>query len=230
MSSHTKSNNHTESPVPCLLIHGFTGGPFEVEPLADHLRSNGRICRIVELPGHHRDAGNIGSVHWQDWIHTCKFEAERMMKQHGTFDLAGFSMGGLLASYIANRFPVRRLILLSPAVIYFSPGRFVKELAARLVSNDWRHFHKIGSTPLSATRQFTRLAARLRPELSRIQVPVFIAHGEQDAVIHPRSAAYVYRKVKGSKQLYMSSKANHLICLHPDSIQLFNRIDDFLAE
>src|SRR5690606_22181155 len=110
-----------------LLLHGFTGGPFEIETLAQKLQLNGWETNIPLLPGNftNRDFYN---VKYRDWIAAAEQAAERMLLKTEQFDLVGFSMGGLLGAYIANRYPVRRLVLLNAAVFYFSPGRMVKTL------------------------------------------------------------------------------------------------------
>jgi carboxylesterase len=213
----------------CLLIHGFTGGPFEVSPLADRLRAEGTYCRIPTLPGH----GEVHPRHrshiiWQDWVQAMEVEAKDLSMQYGAFDLVGFSMGGLIAAYIANRFPVRRLVLLNTAVIYVSPGRFLKEMNRRLQAGDWSYYTKIKGTPIRTTIQFMRLVRQLKPEISRLQLPTFIAQGQQDQIVHPASARYLEKKIAGDKVVHYFPKSRHLICLDVEAEELFDKVERFL--
>jgi len=211
----------------CLLLHGFTGGPHEVMPLADHLRAKGWDCFVPTLPGHEGPLHGLRSVGRRDWIETASQWAERITKQYGSFDLVGFSMGGLIAAYVANRFPVRRLALLNTAVYYISPGRFVRHAVNVLRSGDFSSLRLKYGTPFRAIAQFAMLAKELRCEFSELKVPTFIAHGDLDEVVHPRSAAYIEKKMKGEKVVSIFPQSRHLICLGPESEQLFAEVERF---
>ncbi|ALS22508.1 MULTISPECIES: alpha/beta hydrolase [Paenibacillus] len=213
----------------CLLLHGFTGGPYEVMPLAEHLREQGFHCHVPTLPGHDQGLKGLGDVTWRDWLRAAAREADRLARQFGEIEVVGFSMGGLLSAYLANRFPVRRLVLLNAAAIYFSPYLFIRDLAGRLRCRDLEPMYRIKHTPLPAALQFTKLAryTKLR-ELPRITVPTLIAQGKRDPIVHPRSAEYIYRKLKGERELIYFPHSRHLICMEPEAPQLFAAVERFL--
>ncbi|MBP1995197.1 alpha/beta hydrolase [Paenibacillus eucommiae] len=216
--------------LPCLLLHGFTGGPFELQPLADYLRSSGRSCEVPRLPWHGEDLAQLKTGHWTKWIQSAEWYAERMSAAYGSFDIIGFSMGGLLAAYIAARYPVRKLILLNASVVYISPSRLLKVIHERWKHRDVQDLDKVKSTPIRATWQFTRIVRHLRPELTKVRVPTFIAQSEQDHVIHPLSARYIYNKLGGYRELSWFPKSRHLICLSDESVRLFHEVDVFLEK
>ncbi|WNR42293.1 alpha/beta hydrolase [Paenibacillus roseipurpureus] len=213
---------------PCLLFHGFTGGPYEVEPLARHLRERGQLCEVPMLPWNGQNQQQLLTTRWEDWVQAAERHAEQMTATYGSFDMVGFSMGGLLAAYLSIRYPVRKLILLNTAVIYVSPGRLLN-----VIRDEWKYQRKISlvkakSTPLLATWQFTRLVRHLKPELSLVNKPTLIAQSERDQVIHPQSARYIYSKVRGQRELHWHARSDHLICLSEDAPMLFKQISAFL--
>lgn len=213
---------------PCLLFHGFTGGPYEVEPLARHLRERGQLCEVPRLPWNGESSYQLKASHWEDWVRAAEQHAERMTTQYGSFDLVGFSMGGLLAAYLSSRYPVRKLILLNTAVIYVSPGRLLN-----VIRDEWKYQRKLSllkakNTPLRATWQFTRLVRHLKPELGQVEIPTLVAQSEKDHVIHPQSARYIYSKLKGQRELYWHPRSNHLICHSVDATALFRQVSSFL--
>ncbi|WP_248925560.1 alpha/beta hydrolase [Paenibacillus hamazuiensis] len=217
----------TSEQVPCLLLHGFTGGPFEVEPMARYLESFGCACRTPTLPGHDPELKGLKDARWHEWIQAASGEAEYLERQYGTFDLVGFSMGGLIAAYLANRFAVRRLVLLNAAAIYVSPGRFVRELAERTRTWKWSDWSKAKRTPLKATGQFLRLARELRPEFSLVTVPTLVVQGGLDPIVHPRSAQYIFNRLAGEKKLVTFPESKHMICLEPEAERLFELVHQF---
>lgn len=213
----------------CLLLHGFSGGPFEIQPLAEYLERSGTVCRVPTLPGHGANSHLLGNVSWRDWIKACEQEADQMVRHYGSFDLAGFSMGGLLAAYLANRYPVRKLVLLNTALIYVSPWRFMTELAGQMKKRDWRHVRKMRSTPVRATWQFMSLVRELKPEIPRVKAPTLIIQGERDPVVHPFSACYLERKLSCEREVCWFPKSRHLICLDVEANEVFRSVERFLS-
>jgi carboxylesterase len=215
---------------PCLLFHGFTGGPFEVLPLSDYLQKKGKTCSVPKLPWHGENMAELESWHWTEWVDSAEKQAHRMTAEYGSFDLVGFSMGGLLSAYLTSRYPVRRLVLINTPVVYVSPGRLLKVIRQDGIYRDRDFFNKLRSTPIRAAWQFTRLVRHLKPELSKVSVPTLIIQSEEDYVVHPLSARYIYRKVGGYRKLTWYPRSNHLICLGEEAAQLFKEVNAFLEK
>lgn len=110
---------------PALLIHGFTGGIFELEPLSELLDERGIQAHLPEMPWSGERLVKRNKESWEDWLSEVTSYTNRFACEHSQFDLVGFSLGGMVAAYLANRFPVRRLVLVNAAVIYVSPVRFI---------------------------------------------------------------------------------------------------------
>lgn len=214
----------------CLLLHGFTGAPYEVEPLARYLEQYGWDCHLPTLAGHGGDLRQLRPVTRKDWIDSARETADNLTQTYDSFDLIGFSMSGLIAAFLANRYPVRRLILLNAAVYYVSPARFTASLFHRAGANlvGWRPAKN--RTPMTAVMQFMRLVHDLKPELGRVQVPTMVVQGGLDPVIHPHSSIYIMRKLSGEKELHVYPKARHLICLDTQCSHMFADVEQFLSK
>jgi carboxylesterase len=211
----------------CLLLHGFTGGPFEVKPLAEYLASRGYSCIVPTLPGHDAPLRMLHTVRRSEWLQAAEASATLLAARFGSFDLVGFSMGGLLAAHLANRYPVRRMALLNAAVFYISPVRFLRNVINQLREGRLRELRVKHDTPLGAVIEFTKLVRELKPEFARVTTPTLIAQGEQDEIVHPRSAAYIARKIKGNKEIAVFPNSRHMICLGPESQRLFSQVEHF---
>lgn len=216
--------------LPCLLLHGFTGGPYEVEPLADYLRVRGRVCELPRLPWHGEHRRDLETTYWTDWVRSSESVAEYMSQKYGSFDLVGFSMGGLIAAYLSVRYPVRRLVLLNASVVYVSPGRFMRVVREQWKDGELIPISKMRSTPLRATWQFTRLVRHLKPELSKVTVPTLVVQSERDQVIHPASARYIYQRLGGQRVLKWFPRSRHLICMGEEAPDLCREVDIFLQQ
>lgn len=212
---------------PCLLLHGFTGGPFEVRPLADYLNARGWVCDAPALPGHEGQLRELHRFPFRSWIQEAEAAAERLTAKYGPIDLVGFSMGGLIAAHVANRFPVRRLVLLNAAVYYVSPSRWVRNAKKVWKGERGRPAKEKRDTPLGAVIEFMKLVRALKPELACVTTPTFVAQGEQDEVVHPMSAHYIAGQVRGKVSLAMYPRSRHLICMEPDAPLLFRHVESF---
>ncbi|MBC8079482.1 MAG: alpha/beta fold hydrolase, partial [Gorillibacterium sp.] len=181
----------------CLLLHGFTGAPYEVEPLAQHLELAGWECHLPTLAGHGGDLRQLKPVSHMDWIKSAQEKADSLANTHESFDLIGFSMSGLIAAFLANRYPVRRLVLLNAAVIYVSPVRLLANVIERLHSQNDKNYVNKNKTPASAVIEFMKLVRELKPELGHVEVPTMVVQGGRDPIVHPFSSGYIMHKLKG---------------------------------
>lgn len=99
-----------------LLLHGYSGVPSEMRPLATHLASAGYSVAAPLLKGHGGVPADLYQVTWQDWAGSAHNELTRLREHCPTVVVAGLSMGGLLALHLAARVPVAGVIAMAPAL------------------------------------------------------------------------------------------------------------------
>ena len=51
----------------CLLLHGFTGSPWDMRPLGERLAARGLFVRAIRLPGHGSTPLAMAQVSHRDW-------------------------------------------------------------------------------------------------------------------------------------------------------------------
>ena len=98
-----------------LLLHGFTGYPGELEPLAKGLAGAGWAVSVPRLPGHGTCRRDFLLTGAEDWARRAYDAYLDLRADYEIVHVGGHSMGALLASSIAVSFRVPRLILLAPA-------------------------------------------------------------------------------------------------------------------
>lgn len=228
--------------IGCLCIHGFTGDPSEVAPLIDHLKQKKNWhFSVPTLPGHGKSLKELKSIEYNEWIEHAENELKKLMDTCDKVYVIGFSMGGLIASYLAVHYPVDKLVLLSAAAFYVSPKQLSKDFFDMLkdavkggIHNNElynRYKRKITETPITATFQFQKLVKKVRPLLRQVNVPTLIAQGECDGIVPPKTAQYVYDHIAAQeKKLIYIKNAKHLICHCHEREQLFAEVEDFLRE
>jgi carboxylesterase len=226
----------------CLLIHGFTGTPYEVQPLADRLRAEGYQVVTPLLAGHGGTRQDMERTTWVDWIRSAERVLVDLFRQEQSVHLIGFSMGGLIAAYLAVKYAnrVRSLTLLSAAVFMGRARQMLRHIAEAVQetvrtkqSHDdlTRYINKMKNTPLRAVVNFRRLVRAIKPVLPRVQVPVLILQGELDELVEPRSALYLYEIVQSkTKYVRFLPKSKHMVCHDCEAEQLMRWVVDFLRE
>lgn len=228
--------------IGCLLIHGFTGSPYEVEPLARHLSGRGWRIETPILAGHEGDpARSLRDVTWNDWVRSAEEVLQDMMLTCKQVYVIGFSMGGMIATYLAARYPIARLVLLNASVFYINPRQLFRDAAAIIKKHFTsetdareayrRYLKKATTTPPRAVIHFRHLVKVLRQELPNISVPTLIVQGGQDDLVEPRSASYIHSHIRSTeKYVHILPKSKHMICHDCEQEQLFALIDEFLLD
>ncbi|KPL58287.1 alpha/beta hydrolase [Rossellomorea vietnamensis] len=225
--------------IGCLLIHGFTGSPFEVEPLAEFLRER-TDWKIVmpTLPGHGETLELKGIKHIE-WIEHTESELKALLDTCDKVYVIGFSMGGLIASYLSVKYDIDKLVLLSAAAYYINVKQLLKDIGnlikegiqGNIMENELykRYKFKVTKTPILSTYEFRKVVRIARPLLQKVSIPTFIAQGENDGIVPPKAAKYIYETISSKKKnLFYSPEAKHLICHSKDKHELFDKIYQFL--
>lgn len=222
-----------------LFLHGFTGGPFEVRPFMNYIQEQTDwAVSVPVLPGHDFPL-DLKNASADSWLMEAELALGRLRKEVDQVIIVGFSMGGLIAMYLALRYPIAKLVLLSAAAKYISP-RFLIEDAAVMLSesitktyppNTFYHLYdyKLRHTPLHATREFLRVVKMVEPYYGKITVPVCIVQGKKDGIVPFATADYLLKSLGSEKkQLIVSEQGKHHICYSDDCNEWYEKVLDFM--
>lgn len=102
-----------------LLLHGLTGSPWELAPLARALAEDGRSVAVPLLAGHGTSPRALENTAWTDWLASGRSALRWLEKRCRRIDVIGFSMGSLAAlRLVAEIAPSQRgrLVLIAPAL------------------------------------------------------------------------------------------------------------------
>lgn len=224
-----------------LMIHGFSGGPYEIDPLASYIEQN--TDWLIEKPtlaGHgEAESLTLKGYKAEHWLMDAEIAYRSLAKKADEVYVAGFSMGGLIALYLAVRYPVKKLVLLSAAAKYVAPAQFLSDLKivakdairGQLADNELfrRYESKIKNVPVSSTVQFMRIVREVEPFLNKITTPTFLVQGRLDGIVPYATAHYLYDRLPANeKQLYLSPIGKHHICYSEDCDAWFPKVLKFL--
>ncbi|WP_042220387.1 alpha/beta hydrolase [Oceanobacillus manasiensis] len=227
--------------IGCLVIHGYTGGPYEVEPLVNYLHEHTDWhIEVPTLPGHGRQLDLKGKSH-KSWIGEAEQALKGLLEKYETIYLIGFSMGGMISAYLAAKYKVDKLVLLAPAGKYLSfkqiavdAGGFVSDgLRGKLGSNNlYKHYrNKLGRVPFKANLEFLKLVKFTRGYLKKVESEVLIAQGQMDGMVPYKTAYYLDKEITSEqKEVVFFERSRHLICLGDDKETLNSMVFQFLIK
>ena len=227
-----------------LCIHGLTGTPYEVRPIAEALVARGFRARGPRLPGHGTVPEDLVGIRWQAWLDAVRAEAEKLRAEHDRVHVAGLSLGGVLTlalaaegladaiAVVATPLHLRpaALPLLIPIAKRLRPflpkrdGSDIRDPEARERHPGYR------TMPLAAVHELIRLQRFVRPRLSRITAPILVAHGAHDSTAHPDDARRIAAEVASdTRRLLFLERSGHVVPVDYDGERLAASVCDFLT-
>lgn len=225
--------------IGCLCLHGFTGGPYEIEPITEYLEKHTDwVLSVPTYPGHGTELSLHGRTH-TEWLEEAERSYLELREKVDTIYIVGFSMGGMIAGYLASKYGCDKLILLNASAYYLNPGQMIKDVA-NMISSGFsgqlkdhelykRYKKKFRDTPFSATREFRKLVKLLKPEFSQVSAPTLIIQGECDGLVPRKSAEYLYEAIAASdKRICYFKESKHMICHDVEKDQLIDEVYQFL--
>jgi carboxylesterase len=221
-------------PHGALVLHGFTGSPVSMRPLAEILAAAGFAVELPRLPGHGTSVEDMVETGWDDWL----TEAERALAAlqartpDGRIVAVGLSMGGALTLALAQGHPE-----LAGIVLINAPVAASAELAAGLeemMAGGVEVFDSIGgdiadpdadevaydATPVRALLTMLMAGDDVRARLPEIQQPTLIITSRQDHVVNSADSDVLAEQISGPVERLWLEKSFHVATLDYDRAEL----------
>ena len=228
-------------PVGVLVVHGFTGNPQSMRPLAEALAAAGCTVSLPLLPGHGTRVEDMLPTRWADWSAAVEQAYEELAARCEAVCVAGLSMGGTLALWLASRHPdIRGIVLVNPLADGQAPGvtatvEQLRALGEPLVPGIGSDIALEGSvesaypmTPVEPLLSLHAALADLRPALERIACPVLLLTSPQDHVVEPVSSHLVAASVRGPVERVTLERSFHVATLDHDAGLVEQRAVEFV--
>lgn len=220
-----------------LIIHGFAGGTYDQEELANYLELNrGFDVFQFTLPGHEK---NLSKVERNEWISSAEYQIEWLIRNgYNKIYLIGHSMGGVIATYLASKYrEVKKLVLAAPAFHYLNVIKenlnVTKSLKkAPKVIKDYGSDEIIARMlkfNLAVIKEFMELVKEYYDYPKEVNCPVLIIQGKQDNLVPITSSQYVYDNIKSRlKRLVLVDGLTHDIFRTEKKLEIYNIVQNFL--
>lgn len=205
----TLSQPEKEKPV-IITIHGYgRRRQHEFDNFANWGKADG--FEIIQFDMY--DLFDENDNDWMKWVSRAKEQLDKY--EHREIYLVGFSMGGVIASYLANVCEVQKLILLAPAFNYIHmeniAGMITKGASVFLGNEKKKEDIEL---PTSFYTAFMDVVKNLKKYIAAVECPVLFIHGDEDEVISLKSSLSAYDKVfHDKKKLVILHEGHHRLLM-----------------
>jgi carboxylesterase len=216
-------------PNGALIVHGFTGSPQSMKPLAYAFAEAGYAVELPLLPGHGTTAQDMAATSWSDWSSTIETAYDELAARCARVVVAGLSMGGSLTAWLGTRHPeIAALIAVNALIDPDAPiwaaliraGQEAKEEFLPAVGSD---IAKPGvaesaydSVPVGPLLDLTAPLNALKADLGRITSPMLVFVSPQDHVVDPSSSRLLAEAANGPVELVELERSYHVATIDFD--------------
>ncbi|WP_305041977.1 alpha/beta hydrolase [Geoalkalibacter sp.] len=222
-----------------LLVHGFTGSPWEMKPLGAYLAGRGYLVYGLRLPGHGTSPEDLAGKRLEDWLAAVLHGLRSLAAQGYQVAAVGQSTGALLLLRAALEHPLAGLVLLSPFLRLrhrLAPAagllRFIKPFQNRTLTPQNLPFY-YERRPVAGVYQINRLTRHLRSRLRQVQTPTLVVSAQGDQTVLIPSAMELFEHLGSPhKEFHLfGPEAPHVLTTadNPRQPETFTLAASFLA-
>lgn len=217
-----------------LLLHGFTGSPYELRPLATRFAALGFRVRAPLLPGHGTTPQRLSRLCWRDFCAAARAHFDALAEGGRPVVVGGLSMGALLALDLAldpvrsskiaalmsfatalrlpaqSRFVLSRLRLLGESMPdVYMPKRGGPDVRDPAVARETPAYKVL---PMRAARELLVAREALVPRLGALTTPLLAVHGMLDRTCSVEGSMELVRAARGKERaLVLLPGSGHLV-------------------
>lgn len=234
-----------------LCIHGYTGCPYEVLPIALALKSVATTSTGIVLPGHEGgvagDPRALNKTTWRQWLRAGLDAFDALPSDKPRF-VVGCSMGALVALLIAAERDVAGVIALAPALRFFKDGQLAAAVAGRGLWRAVPYLKKTGGSdiaddearhtnpcmpylPLRGIYELSQMQRAALDVLPSVSAPLCAIHGGHDHTIPRVSSEILCRSVSSARvEHHVLRDSFHVVGIDVDRDQVDDIGASFVSE
>ena len=223
-----------------LVLHGFTGNPQSMRPLAQAFAAAGFTVDLPLLPGHGTAVEDMIPTRWDDWSGAAEAHFQALAARCNRVLVAGLSMGGALTCWLAERHPHLPGIVLvnpmvqAPAVELIEGGQALLDAGVATIDGIGSDIKKEGpveaaypGTPLAAGLSLFEAVADIGAHLGDIHCPVLLFSSREDHVVDPVNGDVLETAVRGPVERIVLEDSYHVATLDNDAPRIEARAVEF---
>lgn len=236
-----------KSDAAVLLIHGFTGTPDIMRPLANQLNERGFTVLAPLLAGHGTTKENLAASTWQDWYGSCVGAYQELERDHAKICVAGLSLGGILALKLAaERGEFVRAVACLSTPLYLE--KWIERLLPWIMHTPLRYLYKyqkkvsldvkdesvknniwnITEMPIASIYSVTKLQRLVAKDLTKVTAPTLLIHARSDSTASYENMNAISKGISSSvTETVTLENSYHLVTMDFEKELVSQKVGDF---
>jgi carboxylesterase len=225
-----------------LVLHGFTGNPQSMRPLAEALAAAGYTVDLPLLPGHGTVVEDMIPTRWPDWSRAAESAYAKMAASCDEVAIVALSVGGTLACWLAEHHSeIRGLALVNPFID--PPAESFRDVMRGVLESGIDVAPAVGSdikkqgaaesaypgTPIAAGLSLFEGIDATAADLGTISCPVLLLSSREDHVVPTSSGDVLQAGVAGPIERVWLENSYHVATLDNDADEVTRRVLAFVA-
>jgi carboxylesterase len=217
-------------PFGVLVVHGFTGNPFSMRPLATAIAAAGYSVELPRLPGHGTSVEDLMMTRWTDWSQTALGAFDELAGRCEKVAVVGLSMGGGLCALVAESRPeVAGCVFINPWINPLNPE--LLDGLNQFIEAGVEKFDAVGSdikkesttewaydaTPLAGIKSACDALVDVRANLGKITSPVLLLTSRIDHTVNWERGEDIVAMVGGPVEQIWLEDSYHVATLDNDA-------------
>jgi carboxylesterase len=212
-----------------LVLHGFTGSPISMRPLAEAFAGAGFAVSMPRLPGHGTVVEDMVPTRWADWFGAARAAYDALAANGGPMIVAGLSMGGTLTVALGlDRPETAGLVLINPAVEPMAEE--FRSLLAQMaevsetmpaiggdIAKPGVSEQSYDATPIKGLLSLAEAGDDLAARLGELRMPILLCASPQDHVVPPTAPDYFCARVTAPVERVTLENSFHVATLDFDA-------------
>ena len=216
-------NNNT---ILAILVHGFTGTPYDLWVLADFLAENQMDVEVPLLAGHGGSMATLLQSNEEAWYRSLLQAVQDNVGKYERIFLVGYSFGANLALQISLDVPeITAIISLGIPIIMRDEKNIRLFLPLVKIFNkpykkSWlngeeanlEEFGRYSHIPIPNLVNFYHFIDEYtKKNLAQVKHPVLVIHSRDDVISSPLSSEYLFEHLTGTKDkhLFILNRNDH---------------------
>lgn len=229
--------------VGVLVLHGFTGNPISMRPLADAMAALGHCVEMPLLPGHGTTIDDMLDSTWADWTGEVAAAHHRLARRSDRIVVMGLSMGGALTLWSGLELGgIVGLVCINPATTPLAPE--VVDMITEMVADGTEIAPAISGdiadpdvqengydgTPLRALLSFMNDGtAPITNRYGELTVPLLLITSRQDHTVEPANSEHLAATYGGEVEHVWLERSYHVATLDYDAGDINRLAGEFVA-
>lgn len=234
--------SHEGGSVGALCLHGFTGSPTSMRPVAEGFAAVGFTVELPRLPGHGTTIDDMVTTGWLDWTSAAEDALQGLLQRCDRVVVAGLSMGGALALWLGTMYSrIDGLVVINP-VTQPQPDEIL-DMVQGMLEEGTTTLPGIGSdiarpdvrvtsydaTPLGPLLSLMGGLKELQLRYGQVTCPLLVMTSLQDHVVEPAQSDYLAEHAGGSVERVSLDRSFHVATLDHDQELVVERAVAFAS-